>query len=276
MNRKRFTNVFCMILCAITLIVGVVLPVPGSFAEEQYLNEASAEQLSVNYASPSNGAKYALTTLAGDKSEQEPEFYDVYRDDECTKLTDGIGTIGISENSVTFCGTAKTHRIKFDLSEKRDINNIVLYNVVMGSISQPQPYSSIKVTAGETAASVSDVEVNISEEYNGSHDSYDIILDFSTITARYVFITLSFPSYTVSLDEVGIYEKADSTLVYGDINGDGEIDSSDALVALKCDAGIVDLNEDQLNVADVNGDGAVDAADATMILKYDAGIIDEI
>ena len=87
---------------------------------------------------------------------------------------------------------------------------------------------------------------------------------------------MSFRSYTVSLDEVGIYEKADSTLVYGDINGDGEVDSSDATAALKCDAGKADLTEEQLKAADINGDGAVDSADATMILKYDAGIIDEI
>ena len=62
----------------------------------------------------------------------------------------------------------------------------------------------------------------------------------------------------------------------GDINGDGEIDSSDAVAALKCDAGMADLSDEQLKAADINDDGAVDSADATMILTYDAGIIDEL
>ncbi len=59
----------------------------------------------------------------------------------------------------------------------------------------------------------------------------------------------------------------------GDLNADECVDSLDASVALKYDAGI--LSFVSLS-GDVNGDGYVDSLDASMVLKYDAGIIDSI
>lgn len=65
-----------------------------------------------------------------------------------------------------------------------------------------------------------------------------------------------------------------ASVIYGDINGDEEVDSADAALALKYDAGSIDLTDDQITAGDVNGDGEVDSADAGLILKYDAGDID--
>ena len=65
-------------------------------------------------------------------------------------------------------------------------------------------------------------------------------------------------------------------VVLGDVNGDGEVDSLDATMLLKYDAGMIDLEDTQLLAGDVNGDGEVDSLDAVIIFKYDAGIIDEL
>ena len=62
-------------------------------------------------------------------------------------------------------------------------------------------------------------------------------------------------------------------ITMGDVNADGETDNLDALMILKYDAGIIDLNDTQAAAADVNGDESPDNLDALMILKYDAGII---
>ena len=62
----------------------------------------------------------------------------------------------------------------------------------------------------------------------------------------------------------------------GDVNGDGDVDNTDALMALKYDAGIIDLDDIALVAGDVDEDGCVDNTDALKILKYDAGIIDEL
>lgn len=60
----------------------------------------------------------------------------------------------------------------------------------------------------------------------------------------------------------------------GDVNGDGNVDNTDAAIILRYDAGIIDLTGSQLKAGDVNGSGTVDNVDAARILQYDAGIID--
>lgn len=60
----------------------------------------------------------------------------------------------------------------------------------------------------------------------------------------------------------------------GDVDSNGKIDSSDALLTLKYAAKIVDFNEYQNISADVTKDEKIDAEDALMILKYAARIID--
>ena len=65
-----------------------------------------------------------------------------------------------------------------------------------------------------------------------------------------------------------IYEK-------GDVNMDGQIDASDALLVLKYAAKIIDFNAEQINVADVdNSEGVVNSSDALLILKYAARLIE--
>lgn len=61
--------------------------------------------------------------------------------------------------------------------------------------------------------------------------------------------------------------------VYGDANGDGEIDISDVTAIQKYAAAYEKFNAAQLKYADVNKDGTVDINDATAVQKYIAGII---
>lgn len=70
-------------------------------------------------------------------------------------------------------------------------------------------------------------------------------------------------------------ENLAASLVYGDVNNDGSVDSFDALLMLKHDAG---LYEDIANnaLADVNLDGDINALDASLVLQYDARLIEEL
>ena len=63
-------------------------------------------------------------------------------------------------------------------------------------------------------------------------------------------------------------------IVPGDLSGDGEVDSADAVIALKADAGLIELDGEQTFAGDVNNDGEVSSLDAVLILKLDAGLID--
>ena len=57
---------------------------------------------------------------------------------------------------------------------------------------------------------------------------------------------------------------------YGDANGDGKIDSRDAVLIKKYVAGFTGFTID-LEASDVNADGKVDTRDAVKILKKIAG-----
>ena len=63
------------------------------------------------------------------------------------------------------------------------------------------------------------------------------------------------------------------TIVYGDVNGDGKVDSIDATLVLQHYANINQLSEDAQTAADVNQDGKADSIDATLILQKYAGLI---
>jgi hypothetical protein len=59
----------------------------------------------------------------------------------------------------------------------------------------------------------------------------------------------------------------------GDINGDGTVNSTDALLALRYSMGSAALTDEQLARGDVNGDGIVNATDAIMIMRMALRVI---
>lgn len=65
------------------------------------------------------------------------------------------------------------------------------------------------------------------------------------------------------------------TVHYGDVNGDGKVNSLDASAVLKHLCSLTQLDTAALTAADVNADGTVNTLDAAMILKYDAKLIDK-
>ena len=58
----------------------------------------------------------------------------------------------------------------------------------------------------------------------------------------------------------------------GGVNGDGAVNSTDALIILSADVGINTSQYCPMNCGDVNGDGMVNSTDALIILSYDVGM----
>ncbi|MBD3291079.1 hypothetical protein GF337_19885 [candidate division KSB1 bacterium] len=110
--------------------------------------------------------------------------------------------------------------------------------------------------------------LNVTFDVTGTEgQSGSIDLEFSALTAASTFMNL-LPYLTT--------EDCDYTImpsgILGDINGDENVNSTDALIVLSCDVGIDVSQFCPMNCGDVNGDGLVNSTDALIILSYDVGI----
>lgn len=82
--------------------------------------------------------------------------------------------------------------------------------------------------------------------------------------------------YEVRMGGTGI-ETADigtfsiSSIIYGDVNGDGNVNATDAVWVLKFAAGATMPEGITVNNGDVNNDGNINATDAVWVLKHAAG-----
>lgn len=83
------------------------------------------------------------------------------------------------------------------------------------------------------------------------------VMEIGTVGTGYI-VTIENKHYTV--------EKL------GDVNGDGKVNTIDALNALKYDVGAMQLTSEQINALDVNKDGKANTVDALALLKYDVGL----
>lgn len=75
-------------------------------------------------------------------------------------------------------------------------------------------------------------------------------------------------AYACSYETQSDYSTA---VLAGDVNGDGEVNSIDAALALKHTAGAESFTAAQKAAGDFNGDGTVNSIDAAMVLKTSAG-----
>lgn len=64
-----------------------------------------------------------------------------------------------------------------------------------------------------------------------------------------------------------------SAATLGDVNGDGNVNSNDALMILKYSVGL-EAGDFLTNRADMNGDGQINSSDALTVLKTSVGLID--
>lgn len=64
--------------------------------------------------------------------------------------------------------------------------------------------------------------------------------------------------------------------LYGDLDGDGTVNVTDAAIILRHVTGQAPLEPAQLQLADVNSDGRVDVADAVVVLRYVVGLVNEL
>lgn len=91
--------------------------------------------------------------------------------------------------------------------------------------------------------------------------------------------TVNGQKYGYSLYEIEVYGsetpvQPEPPVTLGDVNGDGAIDTADAVLVLQRAAGLIGDDDLRVKAADVNRDNAIDTADAVLILQKAANLIE--
>ena len=113
-----------------------------------------------------------------------------------------------------------------------------------------------------------DMSAELCKVYYVSEEGIFYDMDAKYEEGNLTFETEHFSTYMITSGEI---EGAVAVKTYGDANGDGIVDSKDAVLYKKYLAGFtgLDINPD---VCDVNDDGTVDSKDAVRVLQYMAGM----
>ena len=79
------------------------------------------------------------------------------------------------------------------------------------------------------------------------------------------------------IEEIKLSKTAESVLAYGDLNGDGFINSNDYVLISRYILEVINSfpNPYGEQVADLNGDGSINTLDASILRRYLLEIIDE-
>lgn len=127
----------------------------------------------------------------------------------------------------------------------------------------------IRISSGETF----DIEI-LAAPYLPESFKLAAEFDESVISFDGTTVTALKPGYTrlILRDENSSYEETVYVYIGGgprkaDINGDGRINSTDALIALQHSVQSITLSGDALTSADVNGDGRINSMDALIMLQ---------
>ena len=281
-------------------------PVEEPLPEDE--NDMPAEDPDESYENVALGQSYTVTcdgqAIQDAFASTEPRYYDlITAETNPQKLTNGkLGTGGNYSDGATLglrVGVGKNIEIILDLSEvKEGIEFVQLLHIIDNNASFGKITSAdISYSTDGEEYTLADCRLNASLVSNTYYN--DLTFQFKeAVDARYIKVNFLTPTFLFGAGELTVFAPAeeeeisdpsgddtsddtsdnnsseDVTVTYGDVNGDGNVNSLDAAQVLKFDAMLIALSEDALLAADVNGSGEVDSLDAAQILKFDAMIID--
>lgn len=176
-----------------------------------------------------------------------------------TGLTDTVTLTGkTAVEEVEFSKSSAKIKIGEQYQVEVTITPADAYNKKLNWHSSNESVATVDENGVITGISAGKASISCSSEDN------PLANDKITITVNDEVYVSPTPSPTPSVD----------TVMMGDVNADGYVDASDALLVLKHSAKLQILDEEQQVRANVVAGDAIDAGDALEILKYAAGLID--
>ena len=112
---------------------------------------------------------------------------------------------------------------------------------------------------------IMDDAIALIAQQNGRHTPQTFIVDNMGTVVAYFDGAVTF--YTLSSEIDSLLETP------GDVNSDGSVDSSDALLVLRYSLGIIAPSALELSLADMDANGVVNSADALIILRLALGVV---
>ncbi len=166
--------------------------------------------------------------------------------------------------------------IGYDFKEAKEFNRIVIW-WQEGVACQTNGFAISYSDDGESWNEVS----NLTVARAGATDT----CDFDQITARFVrvqMLTATSGKYMPQVYEIEVYNdikeggdiKPPATLKKGDVNGDGNINSTDFMQVRRYYLGIYTFTDEQLIAGDVNNDGKVNSTDFMQIRRHYLGLFE--
>ena len=137
-------------------------------------------------------------------------------------------------------------------------------------------YSNMDLPDGATGYSNIETNPQFADDYSLMEDSPCIDAGVAYFVAGgETLIDLNESEFAGDAPDMGAFEYGWTEIIYGDVDGNGEIQAYDASLTLQFSAELIEFNEQQILAADVDGNGVVQAFDAALILQYSAGLISE-
>ncbi len=180
-------------------------------------------------------------------SPSKSPWYSAAEDITSVVIEDGVTSIG--DYTFYYCSNLETVTIPVSVTE---IGFCVFYG-----------YSSITdVYYGGTEAQWNDIAIDTGNYTLTSATIHYAVADDNTDT----------DSEGDSDTNTDTDTDTKTTILMGDVNGDGTVNSVDALLTLRYSAGLTTLDPEQIFASDVNGDSKVNSVDALAMLRCSAGL----
>ena len=197
-------------------------------------------------------------TLAAEASTSG--LYDVKTSTGYTLTPQTAGKSDISASSVTINNAEKqfyANAERFTLTGPSTDGNQYLVLALSGDSDVPTQDNIVYID--QTGATSTTVTFNVYPSALTSGATYNVYMVGTGAGESYKKVA-SFTYY--------------APYVLGDVDADGKINSSDALLTLQKSVDLVELTSLQILAADVNGDENVDSSDALEILQYSVQLIE--
>ena len=154
--------------------------------------------------------------------------------------------------------------------------NVMMTSTTVGSINEELITITFDVSKsaqpGSTGQIILPVESRRDKNYKTGY-FFCAIYKTEEINSKEMMVYADNQTFDCSKAVLNFKVASNSSAKLGDVNKDGKINSTDALLALQSSVGSKTLTAEQKTLADVNKDKVVNSVDALKILQYSVGII---